>query len=109
MDSPEYERKRVARVKELEQMVKKLEQENQKLLSRVHTSASVSAGKQPQLEARGPVSGAAVGGKGSELVRLDSLEDGLMDLNALEEEEKPEDEWYVERGHVQFHVLTCRR
>ncbi len=95
MDSPEFERQRVARVKELEQMVKKLEQENKQLLTRVKTSASESTERQLQLQSKSSSSGTAheVGGKRTEIARLDSLEDGIIDLGSLDDEQKPEDEW----------------
>ena len=43
MEEEESEQQRVARVKELEDMVKKLERENQQLLHKVKTTTTTSA------------------------------------------------------------------
>lgn len=92
MDSEEeYETKRVARVKELEEMVRKLEHENKQLLNRVSTSASTSAKaaqKQGSRSARGREE------EGRELQQEGYSEDPEKDVIRLSDvEEGGEDEW----------------
>ena len=75
MASEEYEHVRATRVKELEDMVQKLEQENKQLLHRVR-----APGARPQ---QGPPRSASEG----------DLEDDLINLSDVEEGRRREDEW----------------
>ena len=82
MDSPESEQKRVARVKELENIVRKLEKENKQLLTKVRSD---TADKCQSAAATG--SKKELSWKGSP----DDLETGLIILNNTED--SAEDEW----------------
>ena len=91
MDSPEHERKRMARVKELEEIVKKLEQENQRLLTRVTTNAGESARTQQanlssvaegEIRKKEVARHNSLGDLESDVVNLRDLEEGEVDDEA---------------------------
>ena len=86
MEPDEFDEARVLRLKELEDMVKKLKQENHSLLVRVQDSAASGQGLRTELEAGDPAvveeAGRVVGIEG------ESVSAGEMEKNEEGEEKK---------------------